>query len=248
MRPTPCPSRLKELIALANLEPDSEARKNLQAIARAFRAKRQRQKGPDFIEIASPFAIRINLDGGILSGVFDEFAYALDQAESESNVNRIRECPFCSEIFWAGRRDKEACSRHSDRWRKQEQRRRKRELEAKRAKQRARRAEARKTKPYELSKTAAIILEAVIDLQHTLKSIDDYCYMALSSRYGYGRFEGVYNKPTVERCLRALVEYDYLAASDLEDGGLYYTAKNKTHELRREAKQKKCRIRDLVEN
>jgi DNA-binding MarR family transcriptional regulator len=226
--PTPCPSRLKELIALANLEPDSEVRKHLKAIAEAFRTKRRRQNATSSIDIPSPFQIRIDLENGALTGVYDELAVALQQVESESNVDRIRQCPICSEIFWAGRADKEACARHAVRWRKQEWRREEKKRIAEREKRHAQRVRRQIQKPFELSRTTAAILDAVeLEQKRRFKTIDDYCYLHLRA---WGRHTGMYRTVNVTRGLKKLEELGYIHCyrpEDDKDAKPYYTPTTK---------------------
>lgn len=236
MKPTPCPSRLKELISLANLEPDSEARKHLKTIANAFRAKRQQQNKADFIDVPSPFAVRVNLETGELAGVYDELALALEQAEAESSLERIRECPICAEIFWAGRSDAEACSKHAARLRKQNERRRIKEREEKRTKERARRKEKQAEKPLQLSITTATILDAVFDNSRTLEHIADYCYMQLhKDKYGISPFSGIYRKVNVERGLSVLEIAGFLTRGEQQASkNPRYVPTEKAKRLRRE--------------
>jgi DNA-binding MarR family transcriptional regulator len=222
------------LISLANLEPDSETAKNLQAIAGALRDKRRRQNKADFIDIPSPFQIRINLENGKLTGIYDELALALQDVEFESNVDRIRECPICSEIFWAGRADKEACARHAVRWRKQEWRRKEKAKKAERVKRRAQRINRLIQKPFELSLTTATILDAVgMQQKRTFKTIDDYCYLHLRA---WGRQKGMYRTVNVVRGLKKLEELGFIHCyrpEDDEDVQPYYTPTTKLKELRR---------------
>lgn len=144
----PCPSRLKELIALANLEPDSETRKTLQAIARAFQAKRAKSKtAPAFIEIQTQNALKLHLVDVRIGLIREEIELALREVEPPSNIGLIRECTVCPEIFWAGRDDTVACSlRHAERWGKREQRRKKAEREVKRVIDRTKRQQSRRTR------------------------------------------------------------------------------------------------------
>lgn len=247
--PTPCPSRLKELIALANLEPDSEARKHLQAIARAFRANRQGEADAPSIQLEIRQIITVALGDGRVETSRGELELALDEIEPPDKIDLIRECPSpkCLEIFWAGRANKEACKKHAGAWSKSEWRRRVEEKKAEKARIRASRAEIRKKTPFELSLTTATILDAVVEQNHYFDSIDQFCYMKLS-KYGYGRFKGVYRTPNVISGLEKLAEHDYLQADEIEAGGFYYTLKNKARELLREADRKDCYIRDLVKS
>jgi len=241
--PTPCPSRLKELIALANLEPDSEARKHLQAIARAFKAQRQRKpKAPASIKIEIKQTITVLLGDGTIETPRDEVELALDQIEPAIKIDLIRECPRCLEIFWAGRDDKEACTKHSDALRKREKRRRDKEKAEKAAKAKARRATAKSRFAKPLSKTSETILEAIADHQHTLESIDNHCFHELRHQgSGHG---GMYVPATVKKCLTLLTDLGYIDATEREDEKMFYTLKNKGKGVVAALKEKRRRLWD----
>ena len=163
--PTPCPSRLKELIALANLEPDSDTRKHLQVIARAFRAKRQGKPTPPAIQIEIQQLITVSLSDGAIQTPGGELESALDLIDPPGNIQLVRECPKCLEIFWAGRKDKEACDKHVSWWGKREWRRKGREKAERRARAKARRAKSKSRVERPLSKTSLMIIEAIANLR-----------------------------------------------------------------------------------
>ena len=229
--PTPCPSRLKELIALANLEPDSEARKHLQTIARAFKARRQRKAdAPRFIRIKLQQTITVILDDGTIETPRGELELALAEIEPASKIGLIRECPKCLEIFWAGRSDKEACgkeacTRYADALRKRGKRRKDREVEAERNRKLAERIQRRPKEPFELNKTMATILDAIDDQRRTFDKIDWFCWAHLGKAY---------LKVNVISGLQRLVEFGVLQRDDPEEGPTYYTPRRKMQELRRE--------------
>jgi len=228
--PTPCPSRLKELIALANLEPDSEALTHLRAIAQAFRAKRQKKtKASASVQIELKQTIKVLLADGTVETSRDELELVLAQIEPPSKIDLIRECPKCREIFWAVRADKEACDRHTAAWSKQEWRRKTKEKEAKRAKERERRAKSPSRTDKPLSLTSKIILEAIANQNHLFSSIDYYCFWELNRSRRYGG--NTYRTATVTRCLELLVDSEYIHRAEREDGDFWYTLRNKAKKL-----------------
>jgi Fe2+ or Zn2+ uptake regulation protein len=242
--PTPCPSRLKELIALANLEPDSEARKHLQAIADAFKAKRQKKtRAPALIQIEVKQTITVLLGDGTVETPRDELELALAQIEPPGRIGLIRECPKCGEIFWAGRADKEACDRHTGLWSKQEWRRKTRDKATQRLAAKAKRAKAKSRVEKPLSKTSETILDAIADHQNIFESIDNHCYYALHHQgSGHG---GMYRTATVKRCLSLLTDLGYIDATEREDGKLFYTLRNKGRSVVVALKEKRRREIEL---
>lgn len=240
MKPTPCPSRLKELITLANLEPDSETRKHLRAIADIFRARRRGDKRPPaFVQIDSIFTVKVYLDGRLTTAHAD-LAVALKEVEhAETRIDLIRECPVCSEIFWAGRSDKEACDRHAARWRKQEQRRREKIKAEQRTKARVRRATSKGRIEKPLSRTSMLILEAIANQLHRFDTIDYYVYRKMHISRWVRRSDPLYRTATVIRCLKLLADSGYIDRTEIEDTEeanpehkrFYYTLRNKARVL-----------------
>jgi hypothetical protein len=228
------------LIALANLEPDSETRKHLISIARAFRAKRHGEKRLSaFVQIDSVFTIKVHL-AGRLSTAHDDLALALKEFEdSETRIDLVRECPICSDIFWAGRSDKEACDRHATRWRKQEQRRREKIKTEQRAKARVRRATSKRRIERPLSRTSMLILEAIANQLHRFKTIDDHVYMKMHTSRWVRKTDPLYRTATVIRCLKLLADAGYIDRTEMEDieetepehKRFYYTLRNKARVL-----------------
>ena len=212
--PTPCPSRLKELIALANLEPDSEARKNLQAIARAFRAKRLKKTYSESLEIECRFIISISIESGELETGFDEaigkFVRALNRVEFEGGLGRIRECLKCLEIFWAPRNDKETCSQkackqYADALRKRNKRQRDEQKRAEKEKKLAK----RKEKPLQWSKrsnTTKAVISAIMNQNRVFWRIDGWVVSELKWQLK----APIVSRRIVRQCLDSLVREDFL--------------------------------------
>jgi len=236
LKPTPCPSRLKELIALANLEPDSEARKHLKAIADAFRAKRKKQKPlPNAVQIAIELTFYVSLDG-VITALPNEIHQTLDEIDREgARIELLRACAVCTEIFWAGRGDREACTRHAARWRQQEKRRRDKVTKEKRAKERVRRQQQKAEKPLKFSITTATICDAIFEHNRTTETILDHCYIQLH-KGSYSIISGVYSGATVHRGIKLLVDAGYLNPGELQEEkqNRYYAATEKLKRLRRE--------------
>jgi DNA-binding MarR family transcriptional regulator len=213
------------LIALANLEPDSEARKHLQAIARAFRAKRQGKPAPSVIQIEIQQLITVSLSDGAVQTPRSEIETALDEIDPPRNIDLVRECPKCLEIFWAGRMDKEACDQHVSWWGKREWRRKGKEKAERRAEAKARRAKSKARLDKPLSPTSLMVLDAIANQQHLFESIDYHCFWELNRRK---RFKGTkYSKPAVQECLKLLVDAGYIDSTEREDEKFFYTLRNK---------------------
>jgi len=214
--PTPCPSRLKELITVANLEQDSDARKHLQAIARAFRAKRQATARPASIEFVLSQTVTISVQEGRVDTASHELILALNQIDPPENIGLIRECPKCLELFWAGRKDKEACTRHADALRKRETRLWAKKKAEERAKRQASRKKAQVKKPLEISRTTEAIIHAIMNQCRVFSSIDSEVYLELNRRGGRER-GSLYRTATVIRCLKMLVDRGYLTHHPQDD-------------------------------
>lgn len=125
MPPTPCPERLRKLIARLNKESNPEARDEarvLRLILSAIQNKRQNDKGPDTYVVNLPSTIKLNLTD-YTSDIRNELADALADIDPPSLVERIRECVVCKCLLWAGRADKVACDKHVGLWRKRQNRR-----------------------------------------------------------------------------------------------------------------------------
>src|SRR5690349_3308241 len=103
MPPTPCPARLRRLIAQANEKPIDPSHP-LRLILRALRDKKQ-NKGPDTVPLQSTSRVTINLNDYSVT-VHNELANALRDIDPPDKINLIRECQSCSHLFWAGRVDK----------------------------------------------------------------------------------------------------------------------------------------------
>lgn len=203
MPPKPCPPRLKRLIKRVNAGSADEAHA-LRQILRAFHARRQ-NKGADTIAIQSLSEITINLTEYKVT-VVSELAKALDEIDSWRVVDSIRECvhPTCSQIFWAGRADKEACDKHAQQWRKTRQRRKERENQAE---AHARREEAQlKRTITRLSPTAHAVISAIMANQkRVFLNIDDS-----AASYLYGTVLHVPSRYIVRQTLTMLVRRGYL--------------------------------------
>jgi hypothetical protein len=198
--PTHCPSRLKELLDLANLDPNGETRSYLQTIARAFRAKRQKQSAPKTIEIILSHTLRISTADGEVSAPTHDLLLALNQIEPPSSIGLIRECPKCLELFWAGRKDKEACTRHADALRQKAKRHRVKQREAEREKRTAKRKDKR-VKFSELSSTAWEVIQAIMNQYRVFYRID----REVAFRMQGGRTQ-VPSSRIVRNCLNSLVK------------------------------------------
>lgn len=229
MRPAPCPSLLKELIKRANARPLEES-EPLRLIARPFRAKRKAKRKRRTVKIESRNVITISLEDGRVSAT-DALTLALDQVDPASKIDLIRECQICSQIFWAGRSDSEACARHAERWRKREQRRKKGERDAKRASSRAKRKERRADRPVRISRTSSAILAALANRCRFWKTIDDYCYSELRATR---RHEGKYRTATVKRCLGMLLDLGFVTCADTTPKNPYYAPTEKINRYHRE--------------
>ena len=202
--PTPCPSRLKELIDLANLDPNGETRSYLHAIARAFRAKRQKKSAPKTIEIPLSQPLSISTADGVVTSLPHDLVIALNQIDPPSGIDMIRECPKCLELFWAGRKDKEACARHADALRKQAKRLSLKQRQADREKNLARRKEKR-IRFSKLSNTAWAVIGAIMGQYRVFWRIDSQ--VAFSLQMDDKRPP---NRLIVRNCLDKLVKDGYL--------------------------------------
>lgn len=138
MPPSPCPERLRKLIARLNKESSPEVREELRIlrlILEAIREKRQNNKGPDDYVVNLPSTITINLTDYSFR-IRSELASALADIDPPERIERVRECVVwlpvrkggtatqCNRLFWAGRANILACDKHVDLWRRREHRRR----------------------------------------------------------------------------------------------------------------------------
>src|SRR5689334_23823408 len=103
MPPTPCPERLRKLIARLNKESNPEARDEarvLRLILSAIQNKRQNNKGPDTYVVNLPSTIKLNLTD-YSSDIRNELADALADIDPPGLIERIRECVVCKCLLWA---------------------------------------------------------------------------------------------------------------------------------------------------
>lgn len=205
------------MIKAANSGENAIAADALRGIARAFREKRRGRNSS-----------------------YGRLAAALSEIANVSQCDLIRECPQCEQIFWAGRKDKEACATHSAAWRKREQRLRERKAKEQRARARARRKESTATKPFKLSITSATILDAVNERKQKLNSIADCCWLHLrADKWDHGGLAGKYKWMNILRGAKALVAAGFLTADepdefDDDEKDWYFTPTSKLGELRKE--------------
>lgn len=158
MPPTRCPERLRKLIDRLNRESGDEAHV-LRKILSAIQNKRQNNKGPE--------AYVVNLDSKITISLTDysfhirnDLADALADIDPPELIERIRYCPVCNCLFWAGTSRKKACDKHGDRVRKANNR---REINQRKkaAATKSKKQEATKTLD-QMNRTALSVIRAVM--------------------------------------------------------------------------------------
>jgi len=117
---TPCPERLRKRIKRLNQENSVEAQ-HLKQILRALHNNRRDNKSPDPYVVKLPSTITVDLTDFSFH-IRNELTDALSAIDPPELIKRIRECPVCHDLYWAGREDKAACDKHVDRWRKRQNR------------------------------------------------------------------------------------------------------------------------------
>jgi hypothetical protein len=152
MPPKPCPQRLQRLIDRANEGSPDELRA-LRGIARELEAKLRAT-----VAVTFPSRLTIDLDDYSIT-ITNELKTALGEIDPVEAINLIRECPVCQRIFWAGRDDKVACSKHVEVWRKRRNRPQEKERR-KEADRRHRKEELRETLS-SMTPTAIAVIRAV---------------------------------------------------------------------------------------
>lgn len=208
MPPTPCPARLKRLIARAN---ESDKPHALRLILRALRDKQQ-NKGPDTFAVESPSRVTIDLTN-YSTTVRTELADALAEIDPPDKIHLIRECRICALVFWAGRDDKQACDKHAEQWRKSEQRRRKREEQAQEEKEAAERKIRKELRG--MSRTTVALLNAIVFAnQRVFYKIDYEAWVELDENPSVLRAP---NRRIVRRTLTMLVDRGYLRHEPQDD-------------------------------
>jgi hypothetical protein len=130
MPPAACPERLLKRIKRLNQENSVEAQ-HLKLILRAIQNNKQNNKDPEPYVVKLPSTITVDLTNFSVR-IRNELIDALSAIDPPELIERIRECPVCHDLYWAGRGDKAACDKHVERWRKRENRRdiKKREIDA----------------------------------------------------------------------------------------------------------------------
>src|ERR1043166_9244070 len=122
MPPAPCPERLQKRLSRLNQENSVEAQ-HIRGILRAIQSKSAEPysvKLPSTITVdLTDFSVRIH----------NELTDALKAFDPPELIHRIKECPVCPDLYWAGREDKAACDKHVDRWRQRKYRDEKRKRE-----------------------------------------------------------------------------------------------------------------------
>lgn len=120
MPPTPCPERLRKLIERLNKESGDEARVLRLILSEV--EKRRQGKGQDTYVVNLPSTITLSLTDYSFH-IRNDLADALADIDPPELIQRIRYCPVCNDLFWAGTSRKKACDKHGDRVRKANNRR-----------------------------------------------------------------------------------------------------------------------------
>ncbi|HLA09252.1 MAG TPA: hypothetical protein VJ023_01445 [Pyrinomonadaceae bacterium] len=115
MPPTPCPERLRKLIERLNRELGDEARVLRLILSEV--EKRRQGKGQETYVVNLQSKITISLTDYSFH-IRNELADALADIDPPELIERIRYCPVCSNLFWAGTSRKKACDKHGVRVRK----------------------------------------------------------------------------------------------------------------------------------
>jgi hypothetical protein len=168
MPSSPCPERVRKIIKRLNQESGVEAH-HLKSILQAIRNKQQE---PYVVKL--PSTITINL-ADFSDRIRHPLSDVLSAIDPPDLIERIRECPVCHDLYWAGRKDKAACDKHVERWRKRENRRdiKKRE-EAADAKRK--RDEARETLAAMTTTARSVIRAIMVSDARLFGDIDGACW------------------------------------------------------------------------
>jgi hypothetical protein len=136
MPPTPCPERLRKLLARINRQSDES--KVFRDVVRLSQKYRQNNKAQDSHVVNLPSTITIDFTD-YSCHIRNDLADALKDIDPPDLIERIRECPVfhCGRLFWAGRDDKKACDKHIALERQREYRRKKKQADTKAAAKRA---------------------------------------------------------------------------------------------------------------
>src|SRR5688572_13601495 len=112
MPPTPCPERLRKLIERLNRESGDEARVLRLILSEV--EKRRQGKGQETYVVNLQSKITISLTDYSFH-IRNDLADALADIDPPELIERIRYCPVCNCLFWAGKANKKACDKHGDR-------------------------------------------------------------------------------------------------------------------------------------
>lgn len=182
----------------------------LRQIRRAFQ-ERKRGRGWKTFVVSFPSEVTIDLTDCDVT-VKNELVLAFADIKSPGMVDLIRDCPSCGDLFWAGRDDKVACSKHAGKWRKKEERRRKKLSQAEAERERS---EAQRRKIVNrLSHTAVAVINAIMARGKRVHwEIDNWaCYDLIQQRdAGNIQMDRIPNNRTVRQILAKLVREEYLS-------------------------------------
>lgn len=116
----PCPERLRRYIKRLNQESGVHAQ-HLRLILRAIQNNRQNNKNPEPYVVTLPSTVTIDLKD-FSYRIRNDLTDVLRAIDPPELIERIRECPVCHDLYWAGREDKKTCDKHGERWRKRQNR------------------------------------------------------------------------------------------------------------------------------
>lgn len=168
-----CPERLRKHIKRLNQE-SGVAAQHLRLILQATQNARQNSKAPDPYVVKLQSTVTVDL-ADFSFHIRNDLTDALSAIDPPELIERIRECPVCHDLYWAGRKDKAACDKHVDRWRKRENRRAitKREIAAATEQ---RKQEARKTLAAMKTTARSVIRAIMVSDACSFGSIDVACW------------------------------------------------------------------------
>ena len=211
MPPAPCPERLRTLIERVNREGGDEA--HVLKLILAEVEKRRQGKGQETYVAKLQSTITINLTD-YTSHIRNELADALADIDPPDRIERIRYCPVCNCLFWAGTSRKKACDKHGDRVRKANNR---RDIKRRQVSADVQRRREEATKTFDaMKKTAQAVIRAIMDRgADTFGAID-----AIVWNWSYD--DGEVPRPilTVRRVTHKLYKDGYLEyheSADLRD-------------------------------
>jgi hypothetical protein len=169
----PCPERLRRHIKRLNQESGVEAQ-HLRLILQAIQNAQQNNKDPEPYVVKLPATVTVDLTD-FRFHIRTSLTDALSAIDPPELIERIHECPVCRDLYWAGRKDKKACDKHVDRWRKRQNRRDIEQRETAAATEQ-RKQEARETLAAMTTTARSVIRAIMVSEARLFSDIDGACW------------------------------------------------------------------------